>query len=162
MIQTWADWFKRGRGWAADFILRPPTWTASNFKSLWSTDSIFTVLKDLNLLKKYIKNQEAHYNFRLGFALSNRPYFNSAYLLRVPFSSSIALPVDSEEMFHLLNICNILLIKNVFYIFDRIWRPWWSWKAWKGSIRFKWKEIQCGLWLNIQIMWYQLYLTSKF
>ena len=32
--QTWADWFECGWGWAADFFLRPPTLTASNFKAL--------------------------------------------------------------------------------------------------------------------------------
>ena len=45
------------------------------------TDLIFTVFKDLNLLKKYIKNQEASYDFRLGFALSNRPHLHRAYLV---------------------------------------------------------------------------------
>ena len=39
----------------------------------------------------YIKYQETSCNFRLGFALSNRPHFNSTYLLRVPFSSGIAV-----------------------------------------------------------------------
>ena len=48
-------------------------------------------MKDLKLLKRYIKYQETSYNFRLGFALSNRPHFNSTYLLRVPFSSGIAV-----------------------------------------------------------------------
>ena len=48
-------------------------------------------MKDLNLLKKYIKNQEASYNFKLGFALSNRPHFNSVYLVRVPFLNGIAV-----------------------------------------------------------------------
>ena len=40
----------------------------SNFAALWSTDFIFPVLKDLNLLKKFTKNQEANYSFRLIFA----------------------------------------------------------------------------------------------
>ena len=48
-------------------------------------------MKDLNLLKKHTKYQETSYNFRLGFALSNRPHFNSTYLLRVPFSYGIAV-----------------------------------------------------------------------
>ena len=59
-------------------FLRPPTLTASNFEALNFTDLIFEVSKDLNLLKKHTKNQEASYNFRLGLALSNRPHFNSA------------------------------------------------------------------------------------
>ena len=48
-------------------------------------------MKYLNLLKRYVEYQETSYNFRLGFALSNRPHFNSTYLLRVPFSSGIAV-----------------------------------------------------------------------
>ena len=75
----------------ADFFLRPPTLTAGNFKALCPTDPKFLALKDLKLLKRYIKYQETSYNFRLGFALSNRPHFNSTYLLRVPFSSGIAV-----------------------------------------------------------------------
>ena len=43
--------------------------------------------------KKYNKNQEASYNFKLGFALSNRPHFNSVYLIRVPFLNGIAVPM---------------------------------------------------------------------
>ena len=49
------------------------------------------MLKDLNLLKKYIKNEEASYNFKLVFALSKRPHFNSVYLVRVPFLTGIAV-----------------------------------------------------------------------
>ena len=56
----------------------------------------FFALKDLNLLKRYIQYQETSYNFRLGFALSNRPHFNSTHLLRVPFSSSIAVYIFPE------------------------------------------------------------------
>ena len=73
-----ADRFELGRGWMADFFLRPPTLTDNNFKALKSTDPIFTVFKDLNLFKNHIENQEASYNFKLSFALSNRPHFNSA------------------------------------------------------------------------------------
>ena len=48
-------------------------------------------MKDLNLFKKYTKNQEVSYNFKLGFVLSNRPHFNSVYLVRVPFLTGIAV-----------------------------------------------------------------------
>ena len=59
--RTWiqADWFEWGWGQAADFFLRPPNLRDSNFKALYSTDPLSTALKDLNLLKKCIKNQEA-------------------------------------------------------------------------------------------------------
>ena len=83
-----ADW---GRGRLADFFLRPPTLTASNFAALWPTDPKFLALKDLNLLKKDTRYQKTSDNFRLGFAMSKRTHFNSAYLLRVPFSSGIAV-----------------------------------------------------------------------
>ena len=66
----WADWFEWGQGQAVDFFLRHPTLTALNLKALYSKDSIFTALKDLNLLKDYIKNQEASSTLRVGFALS--------------------------------------------------------------------------------------------
>ena len=54
----------------ADFLLRPPTLKADNFAALKSTDPIFTTLKDINLLKSYIKNQEASWIFKIDFALS--------------------------------------------------------------------------------------------
>ena len=56
-----------------------------NFATLLPTDPIFTALKDLNLFKKYIKNQDGSYNFRLGFALSNRSHLHRAYLVIVRF-----------------------------------------------------------------------------
>ena len=64
---------------------------AGNFEALNFTDSIFTVLKDLNPFEKYTKNQKASYNFKLGFALSKRPHFNRVYLVRVPFLTGIAV-----------------------------------------------------------------------
>ena len=67
------------------------TLTASNFEALLTTNPILTALKDLNLLKKHIKNQEANKNYKLGFALSKRPQVNSVYLVRVPFLTSIAV-----------------------------------------------------------------------
>ena len=47
----WAEWFEWGRNRMADFFLRPPILTASNFKALQSIDPIFTEIKDLSLLK---------------------------------------------------------------------------------------------------------------
>ena len=90
-VRTRADWFEWGRGRMADFFMRPPTLKAGNFEALWLIDPIFTALKVLNPLKRYFKHQEASYNFKLGFALSNRPHFNSVYLVRVPFLTGIAV-----------------------------------------------------------------------
>ena len=71
-----ADW---GRGRLADFFLRPPTLTASNFAALWPTDPKFLALKDLNLLIKHTKNQEASSILRVVFALSKWPHLHRAY-----------------------------------------------------------------------------------
>ena len=63
----------------ADFFLRPPTLTAGNFEALSPTDPKFLALKDLNLFKKHIpKIKRLATIIGLGFALSNRPHFNSA------------------------------------------------------------------------------------
>ena len=74
-----ADRFECGRGRMADFSLRPPTLTADNFETLYLRDPKFLALKDLYSLKKYDEYQKTSYNFRLGFALSNRPYLHRAY-----------------------------------------------------------------------------------
>ena len=68
--RTRADWFEWGRGRPADFFLRPPTLTASNFAALWSTDLKSLAKKDLNFSKKFIKNQEASSILRVIFAIS--------------------------------------------------------------------------------------------
>ena len=62
-----ADW---GRGRPADFFLRPPTLTVSNFAALLSTDPKFLAFEHLNLLKKHIKNQDTSSILKVGFALS--------------------------------------------------------------------------------------------
>ena len=80
----------------ADFILRPPSLTAGNFKAVWPEDPKFLTLKVLNLLKY----QKTSYNIRLGFALSNRPHFNSTYLLRLPFSSGKAVSSKLYNLYH--------------------------------------------------------------
>ena len=77
--RTEADWFKWGRGQLADFFLRPPTLIASNFAALWHTDPKFLPKKDLNLLKKYTKNQEASSILRVDFALSKWPHFHREF-----------------------------------------------------------------------------------
>ena len=49
---------------------------AGNFAALWPTDFKFSAIKDLNLLKKYTKNQEASSILRVDFALSKWPHFH--------------------------------------------------------------------------------------
>ena len=65
-----ADWFESGQGQMADFFLRPPTLTASNFAALWPTDLKFSAFKNFKPLKKHIKNQEASNILKVVFALS--------------------------------------------------------------------------------------------
>ena len=74
--RTRADWLECGQGQTADFFLRPPTLTASNFNALWPTDPIFTVKKDLNLFKKCTKYQEAGSILNVNFSLSNWPHLH--------------------------------------------------------------------------------------
>ena len=80
-----------GPGPAGRLFLRPPTLTAGNFAALWPTDPKFLALKDLNPFKTVSKVQKTSSILRVGFALSKWPHFNSAYLLRVPYSSGIAV-----------------------------------------------------------------------
>ena len=53
--------------------------TAGNFTALWPTDFKFSAIKDLNLLKKYTKNQEASSILRVDFALSKWPHFHREF-----------------------------------------------------------------------------------
>ena len=76
-----ADW---DRGRLADFFLRPPTLTASNFAALWPTDFIFTAIKFLNLLEKYTKNQKAD-------SILKWPHFHKAYLVTIRRRMSTAV-----------------------------------------------------------------------
>jgi len=64
-----ANWLECGWGRMEDFFLRPPTLKASNFAALESTDPIFIESKDLNPLKKHIKNQKASKVFEINFAI---------------------------------------------------------------------------------------------
>ena len=63
-------------------------------------------MKDLNCLKKYIRYQEASYNFSLGFALSNGPNLHRAYLVTVPFDLILAVSVAHEYFFTMVKIRN--------------------------------------------------------
>ena len=55
---------------------------ACDFAALWPTDPKFSSLKDLNLLKKYNKNQEASSILRVDFALSKWPHFHREFINR--------------------------------------------------------------------------------
>ena len=56
---------------------------ASNFATLWPTDSKFLALKNLNPLKTVLKFQEDSSVLKMGFALSKWPHLHRAYLVTV-------------------------------------------------------------------------------
>ena len=64
---------------------------AGNFAALWPTDPKFLALKYLNPFKTVSKFQRTSSILRVGFTLSKWPHFNSGCLLRVPYSSGIAV-----------------------------------------------------------------------
>ena len=66
---------------AADFFLRTPTLTASNFAALWPTDPKFLALKYLLFFSQCSEFQSAGSILKVGFALSKWPHFNRAYLV---------------------------------------------------------------------------------
>ena len=69
-----ADW---GQGRLADFFLRPPTLTASNFAALWPAEPKFLASKDLIFLKTVSKFQENSSILKVEFTLSKWPHFIS-------------------------------------------------------------------------------------
>ena len=93
--QVQADWFKLGPGLGGGRFLETSNFKASNFAALWS---IVPTITDLNLLKKYTKNQEPSYKYRLGFALSNRPHLHRAYLLPLCKQMSIAVHQKKSQI----------------------------------------------------------------
>ena len=76
-----ADRFEWGRGRMADFFLRPPTLTDSNFAALWPTDPKFLALKVLNPFKTVSKVQKTSSILRVGFALSKWPHLHRTYVV---------------------------------------------------------------------------------
>ena len=89
-----ADW-----GRLADFFLRPPTLTASNFAALWSTDPKFSAFKHLNLLKKHTKNQEASSILRVVFTLSKWPHLHREWQKnRVFLQGTVMTSWQNDEM----------------------------------------------------------------
>ena len=82
-----------GMAEAADFFLRTPTLTASNFAALWPKDPKFWASKHFSHFLNETKVQEASNILKVGFVLSKWPHFNSIYLVRVPFPTGIAVHV---------------------------------------------------------------------
>ena len=114
-----ADW---GRGRLADFFLRPPTLTVSSFAALWPKDFKFSAKKDLNLLKRYTKNQKAGSILKVDFALSKWPHLHRKC---------------ANERFILLSIVHAVWndIRNLYH-------SYWYWLKWENILIFdsSWKE----------------------
>ena len=77
---------------------------ANNFAALWPTDFKFSAIKDLNLLKKYIKNQEANSILKVVFAFSKWPHLHRDLLLvydlnRTPLYRGIFIAVKIVYFF---------------------------------------------------------------
>ena len=92
-----ADRFEWGRGRMADFFLRPPTLTDSNFAALSPTDPKFSALKDLITFLTVSKVQEAGSILKVGFALSKGPHLHRAYLVTVYNQNFIAVYAISNQ-----------------------------------------------------------------
>ena len=90
---------------------------AGNFAALWPTDSKFSSIKDINLLKKDTKNQEASSILKVVFAFSKWPHLHRAYLVTVCYRSFIA--VRQQQNVH-------FCVRNTWwykYRIDVIWTP---------------------------------------
>ena len=68
-----------GMAEAADFFLRTPTLTASNFAALWPIDPKFLAFIDQNPFSKCAKFQDAGGILRVAFAWSNWPHLHRGY-----------------------------------------------------------------------------------
>ena len=92
-----------GMAEAADFFLRTPTLTASNFAALWPTDPKFLALKDLNLFLKCVKFQDAGSILKVDFARSKWHHFHRVYLVTVCKWSLIAVSINlnTQSSFHI-------------------------------------------------------------
>ena len=79
---------------------------------------MFTELKDLNLLKEYIKNQEASSIFRVEFALSKLLHLHRPYLVTVQeYLSQAAAPclldIRKWSIDHLKDLAFGLNLKSI-------------------------------------------------
>ena len=96
-----------GMAEAADFFLRTPTLTASNFVALWPTDPKFLALIDLNRFSKCVKFQAADNILKVDFASSKLPHFHRVYLLTVCKRSSIAVCLLKFNLWNCLDAIHI-------------------------------------------------------
>ena len=75
---------------------------AGKFAALWPTDPKFSSIKDLNLLKKHIKNQEASSILRVVFALSNWPHLHREFSNRPLASAHNCMCLIRLFLFHFM------------------------------------------------------------
>ena len=110
----------------------PGSTPTSNFAALWLKDPILKRLKDLNLLKRYTKYQEAGSILKVIFALSNWPQLHRVDLIRVWYSFGITVFIKITQCICLLydsfnSIYRLLIqvMKNSFlliYNWSKLWQ----------------------------------------
>ena len=130
-----ANW---GRGRMADFYLRPPTLTASNFAALWPTDPILIAMKVLNPFERYTKVQQPSYVFRINYARSKWPHFHRACLVTVRKRMSIAVikskyqivkTVTFKYTFACVSLSSIVILhiqSSLDYYTPLLHKPYWN------------------------------------
>ena len=100
----------------ADFFLRLQLWQLVTLRPF---DLISTVLKNLNLLKKYFKYGKTSYNFSLGFALSNRHQLHKTYFVTVWFYLTFickSLKMSKVSNFAVFILINIIYFNKMHFI----------------------------------------------
>ena len=59
----------------ADFFVRPPTLTTSNFEAIWQKDFKFSTIKDLNSFKKHAKYRMASSILKVFLPFQSDPIY---------------------------------------------------------------------------------------
>ena len=114
----------------ADFFLRTPTLTASNFETLWPRDPRFLSSKDLNPFLILSKFQETSSILMVGYAMSEWPYFHRAYLVTVcsHLTISVFLPSLPIIVYFMARLYQVLPANSC----QPAAYPVWTQEAWTG------------------------------
>ena len=92
------------------------------FAALWLVDPKFNAIKDLNLLKKHTKNQEASSILRVDFALSKWPHLHRASLVTI---CNRTLKAYLINIYALISVCskgrNVRMISETTHFSQKSW-----------------------------------------
>ena len=95
---------------------------ARNFAALWPTDSKFSATKDLNLLKKHIKNQVASSILKVVFSFSKWPHLHRAYVISgCIFFATAVFPVIQSCWFFLPSARKEICVARMFLALGQKW-----------------------------------------